>query len=339
MPINAKTIEVEVRRTSDVTMQERFRTDASLASNMARSLEYVYTQVVMQEHPDKPFGMGLVIPIDSSPGPGAETYVYYEMGGTATAVVLNTYADDEMPEVGLFARRHVGNIESIGNSWSYNVQDIAAAAMSPLTGNLTTMKPKLAERGHVQIWQDVGLFGDESHGWNGFLNHPNVPSLPAATSWFEFDDQASVDDCLAEVELMLQTPCEITNGVHVPNQCLVPKKVFMAWSFQRLSVEASDLSMTMLQWLQRVHPEVQFGWLLECDSANSDGKLTESVSIAFKGGDVDVVSLVRTQDFTQHEGRWVGLRFRTLCTSRIGGTKFTQPLSACVTSNVTQPAA
>ena len=323
---------IALRQCQDTGLGDAMRKDSSLASNMSRELEFVYTEVIEQEHPDKPFAMGEIIPIDSRAGPGAATYVYYEMGGTATAVVLNTYADSELPEVGLFARRHVGQMESMGNKWGYNVEDLDAAAMSPTTGNLLTMKPRLAERAHVELWNTKGLFGDDDFGWNGFLNHPNVPQLASATSWSTFASQADIDACLEEVRLMVETPDDLTNSVHIPNRMLVPKFVFNSWQFQRVSFGAGDLSETILTWLQKSF-NIEIMWLLELDS--SKGDLTDSRAMVYKGGDMDIVAWVRTKDFTQHEGRWNGLRFDIPCTSKFGGVKFSQPLSAAMTTGVT----
>lgn len=320
--------------TKHAGLQHEFRRDASLASNMARELEYVYSEVILQEHPDKPFGEGQIIPIDDRPGPGAQTYVYYEMGGTATAIVLNTYGDNELPEVGLFSRKHVGQIESMGNSWSYNVDDLLAAAISPTTGNLLQMKPQLAQRGHVQAWNDKGLFGDNDYNWNGFLDHPNVPHIAAALPWDVVASQANIDNILGEVDTLLNTPFFITNGLHTPNRLLVPQAVFAFWRFQRLSFGAADLSQTMLSWLQTHHPNVQIGWLLECDASKTGGQLADSRAICFIGDNREIVALVRTLDFTQHEGQWKGLKFKTPCQSKFGGTKWNQPLTGAIATGV-----
>ena len=323
-----------VRDCQDTGLQEQMRKDSSLASNIARELEFVYSEVIEQEHPDKPVAMGQVIPIDTRVPEGADTYTYYEMGGTATAVVLNTYADSELPEVGLFARKHVGVLESMGNKWGYNVQDLNAAALSPTTGNLLTMKPRLAERAHVQLWNDKALFGDTNHNWSGLITHPNVPQIASAVSWSTFADQAAIDACLEEVRLLVDTPCDLTNSVHLPNMLLVPKFVFQAWRFQRVSFAAGDLSETILTWLQSTLG-VEIMWLLELDSTKSGGNLSDNRAMALKTGDMDVVSWVRAADFTQHEGRWNGLRFDIPCTSRFGGVKFSQPLSAAISTGVT----
>ena len=334
-PITREQIQAAVQQTTDVTLQAAMRRDAALASNIARELEYVYSTLINQEHPDKPFAEGGIIPIDTRPGPSAETYTYYEIGGTGTAIVLNTYADNELPEVGLFARKHVGNIESMGNSWGYNVQDLQASAMSPTTGNLIQEKPRLAQRGHVQAWNDKGLFGDDDYSWNGFLSHPNVPQLAAAVSWLgPFAAQSDVDAVLNEVDQLLNTPLEITNGQHMPNRLLVPLRVFTKWRFQRVSVAAGDTRETMLTWLQQSHPNTEIGWLLECDAAKTGGLLADSRAIAYVGGNQDIVSLVRPMDFTQHTGQWSGLRFKVPCQSRFGGTKFAQPLTAAVTTGI-----
>ncbi len=323
-----------VRDCQDSGLKEAMRKDSSLASNIARELEFVYAEVIEQEHPDKPFAMGTIIPIDTRVPPGAETFTWYEVGGTALAVVLNSYADSELPEVGLFARKHVGSVETMGNQWGYNVQDLNAAAMSPTTGNLLTMKPRQAERAHVQLWNDKGLFGDPNYNWSGFINHPNVPQLASATSWSTFTDQATIDACLAEVRVLVETPDDLTNSVHIPNRLLVPKFVYNSWRFQRVSFAAGDLSETILTWLEK-NLGVEIMWLLELDFSKSGGNLTDNRAMVFKGGDMDVVSWVRALDFTQHEGRWQGLRFSIPCTSRFGGVKFSQPLSAAIETGVT----
>lgn len=335
IPISLEQLETSVRGTTDVHLQAAMRRDAALASNIARELEYVYTQLILQEHPDKPFAEGQIIPIDTRPGPGAETYVYYEMGGTAIAVVLNTYADSELPEVGLFARKHIGNIESMGNAWGYNVQDLQAAAISPTTGNLLTEKPRLAKIGHLQAWNDKGLFGDSEYDWNGFLNHPNVPQIAAgATKWNgPFTDQNDIDDVLNDVDALINVPVDLTNNMHKPNRLLVPLRVFTKWRFQRYAFTATS-DKTMLQYLETAHPDVDIGFLLECDSAKSGGATSVSRAIAYTGGNQDIVALVRPMDYTQHEGQWHGLRFKVPTQSRFGGTKWSQPLTAAVATGI-----
>ncbi len=302
-----------------------FRKDAQFAPFFARELEHIYAQTYDIIHPALKMANGEVVDIDTSVASGAESYTYYQFDQVGFAKLINSYAAKDLPRTNIRGAKFNANIESLGASYGWNIQDIRNARMAqrPLETDLANA----TRRSHDQSWNTIGLFGNDEVDLRGFLNHPNITVSDAASkaagppdTW----DNATPDEIIADVNDAINSPFDLTNGVEIVTMFLMPNDQFtLIGTIPRSST--SDT--TILEFLKRVHPGVTFDWLNELAAAKSGGELTVDACIAYTK-DMSKVALVIPQPFEQFPIQQDGLEFVVATHSRIGGIRFTYPLSA-----------
>lgn len=302
-----------------------FKTDAQLAPFFARELEFIFAQTFDIVHPELKMANGEVIPIDTSIDTGAESYTYYQFDSVGIAQLINTYAAKDLPRANIRGAKFTANIESLGASYGWNIQDLRNARMvnRPLESSLAAG----ARRAHDQAWNSLGLFGNEDVALAGFLNHPNITISDAAvkatpggtTAWIT----ATPDEIIADVNDAVNSPLDLTNGVESVDRVLMP---LAQWTQIGTTPRSGTSDTTILEFLRRVHPGVTFGWLNELAAAKSGGELTVDALIAYKF-DTNKANLVIPQPFEQFPVQQDGLEFVVATHSRIGGVKVPYPLS------------
>lgn len=304
-------------------LPSEFRKDAATLPHFARELEHVYSKTYDKRWPELKMANGDVVPIDRSVPTGAETYTYYSFEGVGVAVFLNTYAGRDLPRVNMIGTKTTGNIESLGNSYGYTIQDIRNSQMTgrPLEPFLATT----ARQAHDQAWNTTGYFGRGDLNMLGFLNHPNITILDAAPTGTGSATEYSTktpDLIIADVNALINSIPDTTNGVEKANRCAFPQAQYSLLASTRLT----DSSETILSFLQKVHPEVEFLALQELAAAKSGGNLSVDAAIAWRQ-DEEHASLVIPQPFEQFPVQVDGLDFVVPCHSRFGGIKMQYPLS------------
>lgn len=302
-----------------------FRADAQLAPFFARELEHIFAETFDIVHPELKMANGEVLPIDTSVDTGAESYTYYQFDSVGIAQLINTYAARDLPRANVRGAKFNANIESLGASYGWNIQDLRNARMvnRPLESSLAAA----ARRAHDQAWNEIGLFGNEDVDLRGFLNHPNITvslaavsaGAPPSTAWVD----KTPDEIILDVNDALNSPIDLTNGVEQPNRCLLPLDQY---TLINSTPRSSTSDTTILEFLRRVHPTVTFGWLNELAAAKSGGVLTSDALIAYRF-EMRKASLVIPQPFEQFPVQQDGLEFLVATHSRIGGVKMPYPLS------------
>lgn len=305
------------------SLPDDFRRDAQLAPFFARELEFIFSQTFDIVHPELKMANGEVLPIDTSIDTGAESYTYYQFDSVGIAQLINTYAAKDLPRANIRGAKFTANIESLGASYGWNIQDLRNARMvnRPLESSLAAG----ARRAHDQAWNTLGLFGDEAVALSGFLNHPNITISDAAvgagasTLW----SLKTPDEIIADTNDAVNSPLDLTNGVESVDRVLMPLDQFTLIS---TTPRSGTSDTTILEFLRRVHPGVTFGWLNELAAAKSGGELTQDALIAYKF-DTNKANLVIPQPFEQFPVQQDGLEFVVATHSRIGGVKVPYPLS------------
>lgn len=306
-------------------LTDDFRRDAQLAPFFARELEHVYAQTYDVVHPDLKMANGEVVDIDTTVPTGAESYTYYQFDQTGIAKLINSYAAKDLPRVNIRGAKFNANIESLGASYGWSIQDIRNARM--VGRPLETSLANAARRAHDQPWNTIGLFGADEADLSGFLNHANITVSDAAVkaggppnTWAN----ATPDEILADVSDAINSILDLTNGVESADRVLMPVEQYTLIATTPRSATSDT---TILEFLRRVHPGVTFDWLNELAAAKSGGELAVDALIAYRKS-ADKVALVIPQPFEQFPIQQEGLEFNVATHSRIGGIRFTYPLSA-----------
>lgn len=302
-----------------------FRQDAQLAPFFARELEHIFAQTYDIVHPELKMASGEIIPIDTSVDTGAESYTYYQFDSVGVAQLINTYAAKDLPRANIRGAKFNANIESLGASYGWNIQDLRNARMvnRPLESSLAAG----TRRAHDQAWNEIGLFGNQDVDLRGFLNHPNITISDAAlkvtpgttTVWTD----ATPDEIIADVNDAINSPLDLTNGVESVDRCMMPLAQFTLIS---TTPRSGTSDTTILEFLRRVHPGVTFGWINELAASKSGGALTVDALIAYRFS-ADKAALVIPQPYEQFPVQQDGMEFVVSTHSRIGGVRVPYPLS------------
>lgn len=299
------------------------RTDAD-AVLFARQVEYQYAETYDIEYPELDMANGDILPIDRSVPAGAKSFVYYTYGGTGIAAVLNTYAANSIPTVGMQAKSTTGTLHDVTLSYAVNIADLEAAAMAGM--QLESGLGDACKRGHMLTRDEIGWFGEPKLGLYGLLTHPNITHM-SATGLFS---GLTAEQIAANVATLINTPRNLTNKVEVVNTVVFPDQVWTALQARPWNTgNASNL--TIAEWLQKNHPGVTFKTSITLDSANH-------ASTDFAGSNVIVAynnsprkaSLVVPKDFTLLPAQWEALQMRVYNHSKVGGAKIPYPLSVAV---------
>ena len=290
------------------------RQDANETAIFARQLEHVYTKTYDVKYPE--FKARMFIPLDSSVPTGAETYTYRQFDEIGMADLIANYADD-LPDVTLVGKEFTGKCKSLGTSYSYSIQDVRRARMAGLA--LETALPRVARRATEAKIDKLAAFGDAATGLGGFLNNANVPVIsPATGTW----STATADNIIADLDKLVNSIVNTTNGVHVPDTLLLPITQFLRLNNLQKSA-ASDK--TVLQWYLENNPfikNIDHWYLLDLADAELDGPR----AVCYQRSP-DVCGLVIPQEFEQFPPQAKNLAFNVPCHARCGGVKFTYPLA------------
>lgn len=314
--------------------------DAANSTQMAREMEYVYKKTYDREFAELAMGEGKILPFDQSIPAGHLTYVYYSYEGTGKAKYLNAYAARDLPRVGISRTRHVGSIKTMGNSWGYNIEDLKAAALNETQFSLDKSLADAAKRGHVQLRNETGLFGDAAHNLPGLLNHPSITQTPAPddgsgnTTW---RTKAPLD-IIADFSILINTIPDQTTNVHNANRVLLPGN--MHAYLRNLPADLGNSSnVSVLKYVQDNYNDgnspnkIEFGILLELRSSLSAGNLSTDYALAYHMSE-DTGTLVVPQMFEQMDPDWDGLEVTVATHSSCGGVKLTRELAYSIMTGI-----
>jgi hypothetical protein len=311
------------------------RFDWELAPILAEKLRHLYPQLVETKYPQYKAAMGQVFPIDSSPGPAAETWRQYQIDFHGKC----QWIDDDMdfsPSNAVSVRQSDGRFANFGQQYDITLFDMERAAAGNVP--LASLKGKMAKRAH-EAWKNwMWLFGDADHELSGLCNHPNIihhlaafDSTTGNTSrlWANKSD----DDIYADVKELIDSIPQTTLEAY---ECA---KVFMPPDLMRLLTGrfvAATATGTVTLWdrIKASFPSVTFDTLNECQAnrrLNPDtGTDTSGISgdflLALPADSVDEIGgFMSARPFSQLAPQQVSAKIRTITHEKIGGVRLQQP--------------
>lgn len=303
--------------------------DASTLPIFARELEYVYTKVYEQEYAELKMANGEVLPIDDSVDNAAETYTYYTMSAAGIARMGNTYAMGSIPRVSLGGVKTSANIAAILNCFGYSIQDARAIAR---TGrNLDAAYANASRRGHEELWNRVGWWGDKNHKLHGLLTHPNVPVqyAPVGVGGGTTLSSKLFDEVFADFVALIESMPERTYGKERVTHVFYPREIERVLLTLRLPGQAN----TLKKHLADNYPDIEFVVVDELGASHPLNPTGVGIMVALRQ-DIDAAALVMPQLYEMFEPRWFGLEWLTIAHSRIGGVRVTRPYSVSVMAGV-----
>jgi hypothetical protein len=309
------------------------RNDAD-AAVFERQLVQVLAENYMREFPELTMANGDIIPINRSIRPGVLSYEYYVYEGVGFAEILNSYADTNIPKVGVRGSVSTGKIVETATYYGWSVSEMETANETGFA--LESASAEANKRAHMQLWNKVGWFGDEAHGIKGMLTHPNVTRLLApfnAGGTSRLWSAKTFDEVAADFAALSSASKDATNDIEAPTDIILPAAVARGLSWRVLST-ANGSNFTMLNWLQNNAKDQ--GITVRVDTALSAANHADipefaglNVAVAYNRN-ASKAELVVPLDYTQYPPQWDLLHIKTLARSKCGGALVRFPLSITV---------
>jgi hypothetical protein len=295
------------------------RLDSNDLVFIERQLEFVRAKSYDVKYPE--LKARLLIPVDNTVDPGAETVKYNQYDMVGIAKLISSYAKD-LPRSDVRVKEFRVALKSIGVSYAYNIQELRAAAMAGLP--LEARKANSARLAYEQEVDRIGAVGDAANGLYGILTQPSALSatIPenagsTGTTWSVKTGLEMLKD-LASVSVY---SVNLTNGIEVPDTMVVPINQYSLIATTPLQ---TGVQVTVLAQFLQTSPYIR--------TVTSWYKLTGAGSGATDRllcyrRDPDALMLVIPQEFEQFPFQQEGLEFMVPCHGRIGGVQVPYPFS------------
>lgn len=189
-----------------------------------------------------------LVPIDTSANPWAKSIVFFSTDRMGQAAWLHHMAKD-IPRADVTREKHQHLIEMAGIGYGYTVEELANDALVP-GSNLNSDRAAAARRAYEEFMDAVAIEGDETKGWTGLINDPNVTQAFVA---FDGDDDSSdwsdkdADQILRDVNNFILGVYTDSSTVEMADTILMPIQSHADLATRRLP----ETSMTILEFLMK----------------------------------------------------------------------------------------
>ena len=181
--------------------------------------------------------------VDTSINPGAQSASYRVRDRTGTGQFRGRGATN-IPIVGLTNDKVVVPVESAGIGANFDRADARAVAMGfseSLPGELGEIMREGSER-HIEA---TTFYGYPQLGFQGFINHPNVPIMTAtanaagtSSKWTDKTASEIIEDISSAIARVFTT----TRTLHVPGRVLLPPAQFALLAAKKAAEEDGNKS-------------------------------------------------------------------------------------------------
>jgi len=303
--------------------------DANESAFLARQLLYVKVREANVLFPNIRFRE--FVPISNEVPAGAEQYSIKTWNIAGLAKIVANYAHD-FPTANAYVSETLGKVRSVGNSYSYTVQDLRAAAMQPNV-SIDQRRADVARLVHERTVETVCAYGDTANGLPGFVNNATVASVSGLTGGW---GSATGEVILSDLHKIAQAVVNQSKTIHAPDTMLLPTTV---WGLVATKPYSSVVPRTILDVFLESNPYIKNvdQWvLLDAANSNPDGegaRLAYNRIICYERNPANVTFEI-PQEFEQFAPQLEGLQYTIPCHSRVGGVTISYPLSVVYADNV-----
>lgn len=296
--------------------EDLFRQDSKYTAMLEKQLEYVKTKTYDIVYPQ--FKARMLIPVDNSADPGAETITYRQWDAFGIANIISNYADD-IPLVDALAEEFTQKVQSIGLGYQYSIQDMRRVAMSG--ARLDQKRAAQTRKGIEQKIENIGATGDSNGGLTGIANNANVTLVsPVTGSWSSATGAQMVADMLH-----LESSIIIANKeTFLPTTLALDIASYRRFNSVRIST-TGDTHTTALQAFlkssQNVKEVVSWNKLATADAAGTGPRAIMYTK------DPDVLTLEIPQEYEQFPPQQKNLAFFVPAHARVAGVIWYYPIA------------
>ena len=197
---------------------------------LKEQLNRVSNVVIEQEFPEFMMASGSLVDVCAPEGAGYETYSFDTFNKVGAAKIIANGADD-LPLVNAEMERHYGVFRTLGNAYTYSVEDMDKAQLTGLPLNSTMA---IAARETMEAeWDRLCYTGDAEFKLQGVIDYPNVPSALALN---DGNENGGVNSALwihktpAQIYRDLRSVASamrsLTKGKYFPSTILLPQEQY-----------------------------------------------------------------------------------------------------------------
>lgn len=311
----------------------RAREDAGFTPFIARALEQFLTREFEVPLEDLPLINGGVVDIDESIDEGAKTFAYQVLDGAGVAEFWNDNAQSSMPMVTINNEEFVRPIAVAALGYEFSQEDLMAERMAAKNGRVVRLRDRLnkrAIRGHMEMHEDVGMFGDAGRDLHGFANHPGVASIaPIVDSntdenWSTKFGSAVIQD----ITNMFQAIRDNTLCTRMPDALALPESTITSLNRDYVADGNTVVSgQTVMDRIRQFFPQLAIGSLCRLQSNRSFGNLSRSRAVMY-WNNKDAVQYILPMRPRFFDPQMVELMIKTPGMGKLGGIQWWEPFTA-----------
>jgi len=294
-------------------------TDLGAGAYFQRELERIYPGVIRAKR--EPLNAYRLFFVDRSVPQGAETFTHRLLEHVGEASVISNWADD-LPQVGIGRSEFTSKFKSIGDSFGYSEQAIAAAAFAGMP--LSTELPFAARRAIDEKLNTIAWHGLPDHGIYGVLTFPYIPRYVTSAVITAATDTA-IENLHAAVARVLENSSEVEK----PNRLiLAPRSMRVLSRKLRTNTDSTALKI-FLENDPNIKTIESAQELTGIGPNGEDGFIVDRTG---QGGQSEPLNgkIILSQAFTPLPVQRKGLMYNTDCLARTAGFDSAFPLSMLV---------
>lgn len=299
-------------------IQNTGRFDANESVFFARQLEFIKSQT----YDIKRVALSALtlMPVSTAIPEGATTHTYRQYDTVGMAKVIANYAND-LPRADVTGKEFTNPIRSIGNAYGYNVQEVRSAMYAGV--NLNGKKAMAATRAHQEKINQLAFSGDADNGLPGLMTNTNIPEVTLAadgTGSSKTFASKTADKIVRDINSLINKVITQSKGIHRVNQVWLPIEQYALIATTQNST-ASDT--TILEFLQKNHPGVEFKQVVEMDGAGAGGAdRMYAMENSMENWQLEIPMMIK-----QYSPQQKGLEFEVPVESRFAGVIIEYPLA------------
>jgi len=300
------------------------RLDANESAFFLRELEFVKSR--SYDTRQKQLKATMLIPVSTEADSGAQNITYRSYTGVGIAKIIANYASDS-PRADVYGTESTVKIFRIGSSFGYDRDEVRASQMAGKS--LDQRRANSAKRASDEKVNSLALVGDTTYGINGLLKYPGINdyTLTTGTGGFLWT-QKTADEILFDINTMVSSVVDLTNGVETPDTLLLPIAQYNLISTKRVSSQSDT---TVLQYLLKTSPYIkQVEWVAEL---NEIGASSKDRMLAYVK-DADHLTLEIPLPYTQLPPEQEGYGYKVLTETKTAGVIMYYPLSAVFSDGI-----
>lgn len=322
---------------------EAKRKDAAETAFVERAFAWVETKTYDTIFPPL---KGLdIVPMDTSPPPGATAYIYRQYTLVGIARLVNARGGD-VPLVGAFVKEFVRKFYRLGAAYEYTIDEMLEAQLAVSRGlgmSIDLTKAKAAKMaiargldyvaavGSAPITAIAGLTQGIGYdvGMVGLINLPNSITYTVAvggsgsTAW----STKTPDEKVADMAGLLASVVLATYEAFRPNTLFLPTAQYLVAAAQRMGDGSDETVISFaLKTLSKVYPGLVIDSWIYLAGAGTGG--TDRM-IAFDR-DPDKVRLMVSEEFRQEPPQYNNWEVKVLCSAKTAGVVSPYPISVAV---------